>query len=343
MSVATRKPLRIAVLGAGSWGIALANHCAALSHATILWEFDPQCAQELNLTRRRDAVLKDILIDQRVDITADLQWAVKSADIVLLVTPSHVVRGVLEQLRRSTMPKDVVIVNCAKGLEIDSLCRISEIVRQELPSDLADRYTVLSGPSHAEEVSRNIPTAIVAASENEGIAGFIQQALSSLWLRIYRSSDVVGVELGAALKNVIAIAAGVCDGAGFGDNTKAALQPRGLAEIARLGQKLGADPLTFAGLSGMGDLIVTCMSRHSRNRYVGEQIGQGKRLEEILAGMTMVAEGVRSAKAAVALAEKHQAEMPICTEVYKLLYENKNPRQALIDLLNREIKPEIWR
>ena len=343
MSLGVRKPLNIAVLGAGSWGITLANHCAQLGHAVFLWEFDPQSAQELSLTRRRDEVLKDVLIHRSVGITADLQRAVASADIILLVTPSHVVRGVLKQLRLLTTAEGVVVVNCAKGLEIDSLCRMSEIVRQELPSTLADRYTVLSGPSHAEEVSRNIPTAIVAAAENEKVAAFVQQALSSLWLRIYRSIDVIGVELGAALKNVIAIAAGVCDGAGFGDNTKAALQPRGLAEIARLGQKLGADPLTFAGLSGMGDLIVTCMSRHSRNRYVGEQIGRGRRLEEILAGMTMVAEGVRTAKAAVALAEKHQTEMPICTEVYKLLYENKNPRQALVDLLNREIKPEFWR
>lgn len=342
MNIHASNRLHITILGAGSWGIALANHCYGIGHFVTLWEFDPKIAAELDARRTREEVLKGIVIHEEIIITADLNQAAVQADIILLVTPSHVVRSVLKQVNLLPLKSTVVIVNCAKGIEHDTLSRISEIVQQELQPQVANRYAILSGPSHAEEVSKNIPTAVVAASEDEIIARFVQQSLSSMWLRVYRSRDVIGVELGGALKNVIAIAAGVCDGAGFGDNTKAALQPRGLAEIARLGQKVGADPLTFAGLSGMGDLIVTCMSRHSRNRFVGEEIGKGKTLDEILKGMTMVAEGVRTSKAAVALAEKHQTEMPICSQVYKLLYEQKNPREALADLLTREVKPEIW-
>ncbi|RPI00755.1 MAG: NAD(P)-dependent glycerol-3-phosphate dehydrogenase [Calditrichaeota bacterium] len=334
--------MQIAILGAGSWGIALANHCHSIGHFVTLWEFDSAAAQELQLTRMRESVLKGISLQPDIAVTSDLGFAVVRADVILTVTPSHVVRDVLRQLNTISLRESAVLVNCAKGIEIDTLSRISQIVKEELTAQHIKGYVVLSGPSHAEEVSRNIPTAIVAASEDDILARYIQQALSSIWLRIYRSCDVIGVELGGSLKNVIAIAAGVCDGAGFGDNTKAALQPRGLAEIARLGQKLGADPLTFSGLSGMGDLIVTCMSRHSRNRYVGEQIGQGKTLSEILDNMIMVAEGVLTSKAAVALAEKFSVELPICTEVYRLLYENKNTREALTDLLTREAKPEIW-
>lgn len=334
--------LQIAVLGAGSWGIALANHCHAIGHFVTLWEFNSAAAQELQLTRKRESVLKEIILQPPIVITSDLALAAEKADVILLVTPSHVIREVLKHLNNISLRESAVLVNCAKGIEIDTLSRISQIVKEELTGQYIKGYVVLSGPSHAEEVSRNIPTAIVAASEDDILARYIQQALSSIWLRIYRSCDVIGVELGGSLKNVIAIAAGVCDGAGFGDNTKAALQPRGLAEIARLGQKLGADPLTFSGLSGMGDLIVTCMSRHSRNRYVGEQIGMGKTLTEILENMVMVAEGVLTSKAAVAMAEKYSVELPICTEVYRLLYENKNPREALTDLLTREVKPEIW-
>jgi glycerol-3-phosphate dehydrogenase (NAD(P)+) len=233
----------------------------------------------------------------------------------------------------------VVLTNCAKGIETDSLNRISEIAQQELPSA---RYAVLSGPSHAEEVSKEIPTAVVVGSADDLVGRFVQQSLNSVNFRIYRSRDVVGVELGGALKNVIAIAAGICDGAGFGDNTKAALQPRGLAEMSRLGKKMGAEPLTFSGLSGMGDLIVTCMSRHSRNRYVGEEIGKGKTLAQILEEMTMVAEGVKTCQAVVKLANREEVEMPISIQVNKILFEEKDPKQALHDLLSREAKPEFW-
>jgi len=277
------------------------------------------------------------------------------ADLILLVVPSHVARAVLKQLADTNLDNGAVLVNCTKGLEIDTHCRISEIVEQELGHDAqkryAVRYAVLSGPSHAEEVAAGIPTAVVAASADEIIARYVQQSLNGVNFRVYRSCDVIGVELGGSLKNVIAIAAGICDGAGFGDNTKAALQPRGLAEISRLGIQMGAEALTFAGLSGMGDLIVTCMSRHSRNRFVGEQIGKGKTLKQVLDSMTMVAdldsmtmvaEGVKTSQAVVNLAGKMNVEMPICSQVYKVLFKDKDPKQALHELLTREVKPEFW-
>ncbi|MDZ7315599.1 MAG: NAD(P)H-dependent glycerol-3-phosphate dehydrogenase [candidate division KSB1 bacterium] len=344
MNDATQRPLKIAVLGAGSWGMTLADYCAELGHSVVLWEYDAAAAERLQKTRKREELLPGFRLADKVAVTNNLQEALHQAQIILLVVPTHVMRAVLQQVKKHLhyTDREALIVNCAKGIETDTLCRISEVVQQELSEAFAERYVVLSGPSHAEEVFRRIPTAIVAASRKEEPALFIQKQLSSTCLRIYRSTDVVGVELGGALKNVIAIAAGVCDGAGFGDNTKAALQPRGLAEIARLGRKMGAEPLTFAGLSGMGDLIVTCMSRHSRNRYVGEQIGRGRKTAEILAEMTMVAEGVKTAKAAVQLSKKYQVEMPICSQVYALLYEDKDPRQALLDLMTREVKPEIW-
>jgi glycerol-3-phosphate dehydrogenase (NAD(P)+) len=338
----TSNSINIAVLGAGSWGIALASHCEKIGHNVSLWEFDASAAELLSHTRERTDVLKGIKLSESINITSNLQKAVQSAEIILLVVPSHVARNVIQNLAKVKVNSDLVLVNCTKGLEIDSLCRISQIVEQEMSSTIFNRYTVLSGPSHAEEVSKGIPTAVVAASKDEIVARFVQQSLNGLTFRIYRSLDVVGVELGGSLKNVIAIAAGICDGAGFGDNTKAALQPRGLAEMSRLGLQMGADSMTFAGLSGMGDLIVTCMSRHSRNRFFGEEIGKGRKLDEILKSMTMVAEGVRTSQAVVKLAKEQNVEMPICAQVYTILFENKNPKLALQDLLTREVKPEFW-
>lgn len=287
-------------------------------------------------------MLPGIAISNDIAISSDLEQVLDESELILLVIPSHFVRQVLKKVARVKIYHDAVIVSCTKGIENETLMRMSEIVRDEVAGFDLESLAVLSGPSHAEEVSRQIPTAVVVASAGDEVARFVQSSLNSPVFRLYRSNDVVGVELGGSLKNVIAIAAGICDGAGFGDNTKAALQPRGLAEMARLGRRLNADPETFAGLSGMGDLIVTCMSRHSRNRYVGEQIGKGKKLDEILREMTMVAEGVRTCKAAVALAQKHDVEMPICSEVHNVLFEDKSPRQAMADLMNREVKPEVW-
>ncbi|HNW59470.1 MAG TPA: NAD(P)H-dependent glycerol-3-phosphate dehydrogenase [bacterium] len=332
----------VTVLGAGGWGITLANYCARLGHSVRLWEFDPHEAERLRQERRRETVLPGVDIAAEILISADLDEVLAQTRIILQVVPSQFARGVLHQAEHSTTPADALLVNCAKGIENGSEMRISEIVRQEWPDFPDEQYAVLSGPSHAEEVSRGVPTAVVIASASEENALFLQQQLSSRTLRCYRSHDVIGVELGGALKNVIAIAAGICDGGGFGDNTKAALQPRGLAEIARLGRKLGADLMTFAGLSGMGDLIVTCMSHHSRNRYVGEEIGRGRKLEEILGKMVMVAEGVRTCKSAVDLARRCGVEMPICEQVHQVLFEDKDPLQALEELMNRDAKPEVW-
>lgn len=332
----------VSVLGAGGWGITLANYCSRLGHSVRLWEFDPAEAARLTSERSRFSVLPGATIDQEIVITADLQRAVESSEIILQVVPSQFARGVLHQIAQIHLDANPLLVNCAKGIENGSEMRISEIVRQELPELPDECYAVLSGPSHAEEVSRGVPSAVVIASTSEENALLLQRELSSRTLRCYRSHDVIGVELGGALKNVIAIAAGICDGSGFGDNTKAALQPRGLAEIARLGRKLGADLMTFAGLSGMGDLIVTCMSRHSRNRFVGEEIGRGRSLQDILGEMVMVAEGVRTCKSAVALARRCNVELPICEQVHQVLFERKEPLQALEELMARDAKPEVW-
>ncbi len=332
---------RISILGAGSWGMALANFTAEKGSQVTLWEFDPKAAATLQKTRERPSVLSGCKLHDQVQVTHKIEETLQDPDYILLVVPSHAARSVLEQIARIEPSPTVPIISCIKGIENESLMRISEIVQDSLDFNM-NRFAVLSGPSHAEEVNRHIITAVVVASPNHDTAEHIQRDFNSKTFRFYTSSDVVGVELGGALKNVIAIAAGICDGAGFGDNTKAALQPRGLAEIARLGRKLGADSLTFGGLSGMGDLIVTCMSKHSRNRYVGEQIGAGKTLEDVLSGMTMVAEGVKTCRSAVSLAQKFDVELPICQEVYDILFNNKSAREALASLMTRGVKPEVW-
>jgi glycerol-3-phosphate dehydrogenase (NAD(P)+) len=321
--------------------MALANFAAEKGFQVTLWEFDPKAAATLQKTRERPSVLFGSKLHDQIKVTHKIEQTLENPDFILLVIPSHAARSVLEQIARIDSSPTVPIISCIKGIENDSLMRISEIVQDTLDFDM-NRFAVLSGPSHAEEVNRHIITAVVVASPNHETAELIQRDFNSKTFRFYTSTDVVGVELGGALKNVIAIAAGICDGAGFGDNTKAALQPRGLAEIARLGRKLGADSLTFGGLSGMGDLIVTCMSRHSRNRYVGEQIGAGKTLEEVLSGMTMVAEGVKTCRSGVALAQKYDVELPICQEVYDILFNNKSAKEALTSLMTREVKPEVW-
>jgi len=336
------KVINTAVLGAGSWGIAIANHSALLGHSVTLWEFDPKAAKKLKFHRSRKEVLKGIKLIPSIRITSSLPEAVSRADLIYFVIPSHVARNVMIDFAKTTYRDNAVFVSCTKGIENDSQMRMSEIFKQVVPEFDFNRFAVLSGPSHAEEVSRQIPTAVVVASPQDATSAFIQEAMNNISFRIYTSYDVTGVELGGALKNVIAIAAGICDGAGFGDNTKAALQPRGLAEIIRLGRKLGADPNTFAGLSGIGDLIVTCMSTLSRNRFVGEQIGKGIKLDQIMSHMTMVAEGVRTCRSVMEMSNKYDVEMPICHQVYDVLFENKDPKAALQDLMNRDVKPEVW-
>jgi glycerol-3-phosphate dehydrogenase (NAD(P)+) len=333
---------KITVLGAGSWGIALALVLEYNGHDVTLWEFRPDAAERLNQTRDAKEFLPGIKIPVSIQVKDDLEQACTDKNILIVAVPSHVVRSVGERLNKLAFEDLPILVNVAKGIENDTLMRMSELLEQTIHWANKDNIVTLSGPSHAEEVSRQIPTAIVSASVNLNTAELIQQVFMNEYFRVYTNQDIIGVELGGALKNIIAIAAGICDGAGFGDNTKAALQPRGLVEIVRLGTAMGAEPITFAGLSGMGDLIVTCMSRHSRNRYVGEQIGKGRKLDDILKEMVMVAEGVKTTRSAYQLSRKYNVEMPITEQVYQILFEGKDARDALKELMMRGPKEEKW-
>lgn len=336
------KQKRIAVLGAGSWGIALSLVLDSNGFPVTLWEFRPEAAARLRETRDAKEFLPGIMITPTIEVENDFERACRDKEVIIVAVPSHVVRSVGERLDRLTFKMPPILVNVAKGIENDTLLRMSEVLLQTIRWSSADRIVTFSGPSHAEEVSRRIPTAIVSASVCLPTAELIQQLFMNEYLRVYTNQDIIGVELGGALKNIIAIAAGICDGAGFGDNTKAALQPRGLVEIVRLGTAMGANPITFAGLTGMGDLIVTCMSRHSRNRYVGEQIGKGRRLNDILKEMVMVAEGIKTTRSAYQLSQKFKVEMPITEQVYQILFENKDARTALKELMLRGPKEEKW-
>ena len=331
----------IAVLGAGSWGIAISTLLNYNGHKVTLWEFDRQERKRLSIQREHKEKLPGVTIPDRVEITDQLDLAVSKADMLTLALPSHTVREVAKKID-SIKLKDPIVVNLAKGVENKTLLRMSEVLKQELPADLHERITTLSGPSHAEEVARKIPTTVVVAGFREEAARAVQHAFMNPYFRVYTNSDIIGVELGGSIKNVIAIAVGICDGMGLGDNSKGALISRGLAEIIRLGEKLGAKQETFAGLSGLGDLVTTCISRFSRNRFVGEQIGRGKSLEEILEEMVMVAEGVKTAESAFQLSQKHEVEMPITAQVYQILFENKKPERALRELMTRDPKSEIW-
>jgi len=338
----TKNQYHVAVLGAGSWGIALSLVLEKNGHDVTLWEFRADAADQLRKTRDAKEFLPGIIIPDSIQIENDFEITCASKDVIVIAVPSHVVRSVGERLAKISFENPPVLVNVAKGVENDTLLRMSEVLKQTIRWANDEIIVTLSGPSHAEEVSRRIPTAIVSGSVNFKAAEVIQQIFMNEYFRVYTNQDIIGVELGGALKNIIAIAAGICDGAGFGDNTKAALQPRGLVEIVRLGTAMGADPITFAGLSGMGDLIVTCMSRHSRNRYVGEQIGKGRKLDDILKEMVMVAEGVKTTRSAYQLSQKYKVEMPITQQVYQILFEDKNAQDALKELMLRGPKEERW-
>ena len=331
--------VRIGILGAGGWGTALSLLLNRNGHDVELWEFQPGYAEILGRTRRNPDFLPGVEIPDEVRITSDLDSAVAGKDVLLITVPSHVVRSVAGRIAADRVG-DAVVVSASKGIENGSLLRMSQVLSASIGGLPADRIVALSGPSHAEEVSRGMPTVVVAASSSDASARRMQGIFRSPDFRVYTSSDVVGVELGGSFKNIIAIAAGISDGVGFGDNTKAAIMIRGIVEMTRLGVAMGADPRTFAGLSGMGDLIVTCTSRHSRNRYVGERIGAGESLDEVLRGMKMVAEGVRTTRSAMDLAWRHSVDMPITSEVFEILFNHKNPKQAVTDLMNRDPKAE---
>ena len=333
----TAAPEVVAVIGNGGWGTALALLAHRGGSAVRIWGVEADYVAETARTRTNPRYLAGVTIPDAVLLTADAAEAACGATLVVSAVPTQFLRTTMTLLAPS-IPADVAVVSVTKGLENGTLLRPTEILRQTLgPRPLA----ALSGPSHAEEVARGLPASVVVASADAALAARAQRVFSGESFRVYASDDVLGVELAAAVKNVIAIAAGVCDGLGLGDNAKAALVTRGNAEIARLGRALGAKPETFAGLAGIGDLITTCTSRHGRNRAVGERLGRGESIDAILASMVQVAEGVRTAESVVGLARKHGVEMPISEQVRRILFERQSPRTALAELMGRPLKAEV--
>lgn len=327
---------KISVLGAGSWGTALALLLYNNGHEVMLWSALENEVEMLREKREHESKLPGVRLPEDMEITTDLEKSLDGPDVAVLAVPSPFTRSTSKSMA-PYVKDDQIIVNVAKGVEENTLMTLSEIIEQEIPNA---NVCVLSGPSHAEEVGRGIPTTCVVSARQRKTAEYLQKIFMSPVFRVYTTPDILGVELGAALKNVIALAAGAADGLGYGDNTKAALITRGIAEIARLGVKMGAQMETFYGLSGMGDLIVTCASVHSRNRKAGYLIGQGYTMEAAMAEVKMIVEGVYSAKAAMGLAEKYDVELPIISEINKVLFENKAAADAVGDLMIRDKKVE---
>jgi glycerol-3-phosphate dehydrogenase (NAD(P)+) len=330
---------RAAVLGAGSWGTALAKVLAENGFETSLWARSPGQAEAINLARENERYLPGIALPAQLVATADAVAALRGAQVVTLVVPSHALRALAVELA-THIPHGAPVVTAIKGIENESLQLPSQILESVLPASLHAQLTYLSGPSFAKEVAMGVPTGVLVAGKNAHYTSAGQHAFNNGRLRVYSTDDVIGVEVGGALKNVVAIAAGIADGLGLGHNSRAALITRGLAEIGRLAVRLGAHPLTVSGLSGMGDLVLTCTGELSRNRHVGLELGRGKKLPEILGEMTMVAEGVRTAKSAHALSQREGVEMPIVEGVHRILYEGSDPREELAGIMARQPRPE---
>jgi glycerol-3-phosphate dehydrogenase (NAD(P)+) len=330
---------KIGIIGAGAWGTALSMLLADKGHDVTLWMYEKDLAEETARTRFNRVYLPGFTLSESIQVTSSLETAVRDKAIILSVVPSHTVRAVSKGFT-PFLSRDGVIVSASKGIEIETLMPLSEVFKDILPEQFHDRLCILSGPSFAKEVAQKMPTAVALASYNPVIAKKVQAIFSNPYFRIYTNPDVIGVELAGSLKNVVAIAAGVLEGMGYGYNTMAALLTRGLAEMARLGIAMGGNLQTFSGLAGMGDLVLTCTGGLSRNRTLGLRIGKGEKLNDIMSGMKTVAEGVKTARAARHLARKYNVDMPIVDEVYQLLYEEKDPKQAVKDLMNRELKDE---
>ena len=330
--------MKITVFGAGGWGTALAATVAQQHEQVWLYGRNAELVESIKQERCNSHYLPGVGLPESIEITADVAAAVGGADVLVLATPSHGLRQAAKQIA-PLLPSGCVVVSATKGLELDTCLRMSEVLLEEIPA-LSDRLAVLSGPNHAEEVGRKIPSAAVVASDKPLLAEQIQLALMTPYFRLYTNHDVAGVELGGALKNIIALAAGLADGLGFGDNTRAALMTRGLAEIARLGVACGADIATFSGLSGVGDLIATCTSSHSRNRRAGLALAEGRNISQIEAESGMVVEGVRATAAAWRLAHEKKVAMPITTALYQVLYDSVSPRAAVLELMTRSQKHE---
>ena len=327
--------MRIGVIGSGSFGTSVTAMLERKGHSVVLWSFLKEEAEEISKTRK-NVLLPNVVLGDKVQVTNDIAEAAEGTDLIVTVVPSFATRQTAKALAPH-IGKNQPMVNLSKGLENDTLLRLSEVYREEIPKA---RIAVRSGPSHAEEVGVGLPTTNVVASKDLLLAEYIQDIFMSESFRVYASDDDIGVEMGGALKNVIALCAGISDGMGYGDNTKAALMTRGIAEIKRLGIAMGAKAETFAGLSGIGDLIVTCTSMHSRNRRCGILLGEGKSLDEAMKEVHMVVEGVHTARAAYELSRKYNVQMPIVNEAYEILFNGKNPRQAVKDLMTRDKKPE---
>lgn len=326
----------ICILGAGSWGCALALNLARNDYNVKLWTLSDEQSVEINKLRTNSKYLPNISIPNNIKATVDIEYAIKDSNMIVLAVPSQAIRSICKTIK-PYVNSNQILIDVAKGLEKETGLTMSEVCYSELPNI---PYTVLSGPSHAEEVALNLPTTVTVACKDINIAKEVQDAFSNNTFRVYISNDVTGVELGGALKNIIAFGAGICDGLGYGDNTKAALMTRGLYEISKLGTRLGADPKTFSGLSGIGDLIVTCTSIHSRNRKAGILIGQGKSLQETLDEVQMVVEGITATQVAHEVAKNFKIDTPIINGIYSILYENKEPKDVVDDLMERARKYE---
>ncbi|MGM0830677.1 MAG: NAD(P)H-dependent glycerol-3-phosphate dehydrogenase [Bacillota bacterium] len=330
----------IAVIGTGSWGTALAMVLADNGLDVKIWGRSKETIDEINQYHRNERYIKNVELPENIVGHLDLKEALEGAETIILAVPTKAMREVLAQIQ-AVQEGALTIVHVSKGIEPESLLRISEIVEDSMKPDNLKDIVVLSGPSHAEEVSMRQPTTVVAASKNPVSSIMVQNMFTNHYFRVYTNTDIVGVEIGGALKNIIALAAGVADGLGYGDNAKAALVTRGLSEISRLGSKMGANPLTFSGLSGIGDLIVTCTSVHSRNWRAGNMLGKGMALEEVLDNMGMVVEGVRTTKAAKQLAEKLEVSMPIADALYDILFNGVQAKEAVDRLMQRNKTHEM--
>jgi glycerol-3-phosphate dehydrogenase (NAD(P)+) len=329
----------IAIIGGGSWGTALSLILGKKGHRVRLWVFEEELVELINRERRNPLYLPEFELPPNVEATKLLQDSLRDAQIVLTVVPSHHCRSVYEAMR-PFLKADMVFVSATKGIENETLLRMSEVIEAVVGTSFQPRVAVISGPSFAREVARGDPTAIVVSSRESEVVRWVQEELSLPSLRLYSNSDVIGVELGGAVKNVIAIAAGVCRGLGFGANSMAALITRGLAEMTRLTVACGGQRETMAGLAGMGDLVLTCTGELSRNRSVGVQLGKGQKLEDVIGGMRMVAEGILTTPATLALARKHRVEMPITQQMDQVLHHGKSPRDAIRELMERPLTSE---
>ena len=333
-------PVRVAVVGAGSWGTALAALLSRQGHDVVLWSFEAPVAESVN-TAHVNPYLEGVSLPPSLRATTSLGEALQGARLVVSVSPAQFVGRVMAPAA-AHVSEDAVVVSASKGIETDTLRSMDEVLGEILPPTVMERFCVLSGPSFAAEVAREAPTAVVVACRHQETAAWVQRQFQNDTFRVYTNTDVVGVEMAGALKNVVALGAGVVAGLGFGFNTQAALITRGLAEITRLGVALGAERATFSGLAGMGDLVLTCTGSLSRNRTVGYRLGQGESLKEILGDMKAVAEGVKTAEAAYALSRRHGVEMPIAEQVYAIVHEGRRPLDAVRTLMQRDPKPEEW-